>query len=85
MNLYLIIFSVICAAFQLLIWLFRGKAALSSVLTVINIAVCSLGLVLIPYSGGTKEDMLLLVLVCAVLSLAQCAVPKNKEEGENDK
>lgn len=75
MNMYVIIFAAACAIFHLLTYIFRNSA-ISSVFTILNIAVCSAGLFVIPYSGGTKEDMLLLVLICALLSLLQCAKPK---------
>lgn len=83
MNIYVLIFSALCAIFHLLTWLTR-KNILSTVFTVINVAVCSLGLFMIPYSGGTKEDMLLLVLVCALFALLQCALPKKNGKGGDE-
>lgn len=75
MNIYIIVFAAVCAIFHILTYIFR-KNVLSTVFTILNIAVCSAGLFVIPYSGGTKEDMLLLVLICSFLSLLQCAKPK---------
>ena len=84
MNIYVLIFSAVCALFHFLTWLTR-KNILSTVFTIVNVAVCSMGLFVIPYSGGTKEDMLLLVLVGGLLALLQCSIPNKTGKGGNDK